>query len=296
MGHLLTHTSGLPAHLPLYRQVKGKQEIVKKVLHLPLEYETGRKSEYSDLGIILLGDIIGKLTGSTLDTLSFERIFQPLGMSQTFFNPPANIRSKIAPTERDPWRRRLLQGEVHDENTFAMGGVAGHAGLFGTSGDLAIFCQMILNGGVYDHHRVVFRSTLEKFTARQQSRPAAAGPSGGIHLRKEALPEPCFLQMHSATRGSQAHRFGLILRGSSSLFSSLIESIHHVKTTRYVNFVANLQTWSSRRLKLAQKSKGRAVSLRPPSSVLCFPARSPSAPYQQRLSYNEDRFSHAERD
>ena len=123
--HLLTHTSGLPAHLPLYRQVSGKHEMVKKVLSLPLEFETGRKAEYSDLGIILLGDIIEKLTGNALDTLSFEQIFRPLGMSRTLFNPPANLKSKIAPTERDPWRRRLLRGEVHDENTFAMGGVAG---------------------------------------------------------------------------------------------------------------------------------------------------------------------------
>jgi CubicO group peptidase (beta-lactamase class C family)/beta-glucosidase-like glycosyl hydrolase len=166
--HLLTHTSGLPAHRPLYRQVNGKRGIVKKILNLPLNFRTGCKAEYSDLGMILLGDVIEKLTGLTLDTLSFEEIFRPLGMSQTVFNPPANLKSKIAPTERDPWRKRLLRGEVHDENTFAMGGVAGHAGLFGTSGDLAIFCQMILNGGVYDHHRVVFRSTLEKFTARQQ--------------------------------------------------------------------------------------------------------------------------------
>ncbi len=166
--HLLTHTSGLPAHRPLYRRVCGKQEMVKKILNLPLEFKIGCKAVYSDLGIILLGDIIEKLTGMTLDTLSFERIFQPLGMCHTLFNPPANLKSKIAPTELDPWRKRLLQGEVHDENTFAMEGVAGHAGLFGTSGDLAIFCQMILNGGVYDHHRVVFQSTLEKFTARQR--------------------------------------------------------------------------------------------------------------------------------
>jgi beta-N-acetylhexosaminidase len=166
--HLLTHTSGLPAHLPLYRQANGKQETIRKILNLTLKYETGGKAEYSDLGIILLGDIIEKLTGMTLDALSDERIFRPLGMSHTLFNPPVSIRSQIAPTERDLWRRRLLRGEVHDENTFAMGGVAGHAGLFGTSGDLAVFCQMILNGGVYDHHRVVFRSTLDKFTARQQ--------------------------------------------------------------------------------------------------------------------------------
>ena len=87
--HLLTHTSGLPAHRPLYRQVNGKEEMVKKILNLPLKFKPGRNAEYSDLGIILLGDIIEKLTGKTLDTLSFEQIFRPLGMSRTQFNPSA---------------------------------------------------------------------------------------------------------------------------------------------------------------------------------------------------------------
>ena len=166
--HLLTHTSGLPAHLPLFRKVSGKQEMVERVLNLPLVHEPSLRAEYSDFGVILLGDIIEKLTGKTLETLASEQIFRPLGMSHTLFNPPASMKSKIAPTEQDPWRGRLLRGEVHDENAYAMGGVAAHAGLFGTSGDLAIFCQMILNGGVYNHHRVVLRSTLERFTTRQR--------------------------------------------------------------------------------------------------------------------------------
>ena len=194
--HLLTHTSGLPAYQPLYRHVNGKQEMVKKILSLPLKFRTGSKAEYSDLGMILLGDVIEKLTGLTLDTLSFENIFHPLAMSQTRFNPPANLKSKIAPTERDPWRKRLLRGEVHDENTFAMGGIAGHAGLFGTTGDLAIFCQMILNGGVYDHHRVVFRSTLEKFTARQQE-PANSSRALGWDTPSEGSSAGKFLSSNA---------------------------------------------------------------------------------------------------
>ena len=83
------------------------------------------------------------------------------------FKPAASLKSGIAPTEIDPWRGRLLRGEVHDENAYAMGGISAHAGLFADSGNLAIFCQMLLNGGVYDHRRIVRRSTLEKFTARQ---------------------------------------------------------------------------------------------------------------------------------
>ena len=182
--HLLTHTSGFPAHLPLFRKVSGKQEMVESVLKLPLEYEPGLKAEYSDFGVILLGDVIEKLTGKTLDTLASERIFRPLGMSHTLFNPPASLKFKIAPTEQDPWRGRLLRGEVHDENTCAMGGVAAHAGLFGTSGDLALFCQMILNGGVYDHHRIVRPSTLERFTTRQP-KPAESSRALGWNTPSE---------------------------------------------------------------------------------------------------------------
>jgi CubicO group peptidase (beta-lactamase class C family) len=89
-------------------------------------------------------------------------------MTGTTFNPPKSLLSRIAPTENDTtFRKRLLQGEVHDENAFAMGGVAGHAGLFATAGDLAAFCQMLLNGGIYGHHRLLTRATISQFTTPQ---------------------------------------------------------------------------------------------------------------------------------
>ena len=165
--HLLSHSSGLPAHLPLYKNTCGKRHYLKKILQIPLEYEPGKRSIYSDLGFILLGIVLEKINGQSLDLLAREQIFSPLGMNQTSFRPNSSLRSRIAPTENDSWRRRLLQGEVHDENAFALGGVAAHAGLFGTAEDLAIFCQAFLNGGVYDHRRIVKRSTVEKFTRRQ---------------------------------------------------------------------------------------------------------------------------------
>jgi len=167
LKHLLTHSSGLPAHLPFYKDTKGKDNFVRKVLQTPLEYDPGTRTSYSDLGMILLGSILEKVTGKSLDQLSRDQIFVPLGMAHTCFKPNSKLNAGIAPTERDPWRGRALQGEVHDENSFAMGGVSGHAGLFGTSGDLSIFCQMLLNGGVYSHHRVLKRSTLEMFVTRQ---------------------------------------------------------------------------------------------------------------------------------
>jgi CubicO group peptidase (beta-lactamase class C family) len=87
-------------------------------------------------------------------------------MRDTGFKPPPALFPRIAPTEQDPWRGRLVLGEVHDENAFAMGGVAPHAGLFGTAPDLARFAQMMLNGGVFENHRIVSRATVERFTRR----------------------------------------------------------------------------------------------------------------------------------
>ncbi|MXZ34109.1 MAG: serine hydrolase, partial [Acidobacteria bacterium] len=133
----------------------------------PLEYQPGSRSLYSDLGFILLGAVVERVCGKSLDKLAREQILHPLGMRRTCFHPPSDWMPRIAPTEMDPWRKRLLRGEVHDENACAMGGVAAHAGLFGTAADLAVFCQALLNGGIYNHRRIVKRSTLETFTQRQ---------------------------------------------------------------------------------------------------------------------------------
>ena len=178
LGHLLTHSSGLPAHRPLYKHTCGTRNYLRQVLRVPLEYQPGSRSVYSDLGFILLGGILEMISGQSLDSLARERIFRPLGMHQTCFQPKFRLKPRIAPTEHDPWRKRLLRGEVHDENTFAMGGVAAHAGLFGTAGDLAVFCQSLLNGGVYNHRRIVKRSTLEIFTRRQPQPPASSRALG----------------------------------------------------------------------------------------------------------------------
>jgi beta-glucosidase-like glycosyl hydrolase/CubicO group peptidase (beta-lactamase class C family) len=167
--HLLTHTSGLPPFKEYWRTSKGKNDTLRMIFAEPLEYEPGTKEVYSDLGIILLMEIEDRLTGKTLDVLAKENIFDPLGMHDTMYKPPKRLWPTIAPTEYDArWRKRLVQGEVHDENAYAMGGVSGHAGLFSTAPDLAIFCQMLLNGGVYAHTRIERRATVAEFTAPQQ--------------------------------------------------------------------------------------------------------------------------------
>jgi beta-N-acetylhexosaminidase len=165
---LLLHDSGLPAHREFYKEAKRRDAIVARVLAEPLVHEPGKQVEYSDLGFILLGEIIERVTGKSLEHYAKQNIFTPLGLQSSQFNPPAKRRSEIAPTEDDKtFRKRLVWGEVHDQNAFVMGGVAGHAGLFSTAGDVAAFAQMILNGGIYAHHRVVSRATIELFTGRQ---------------------------------------------------------------------------------------------------------------------------------
>ena len=184
LKHLLAHSSGLPAHVPLYAHAGGKEDILRRILETPLEHPPGSRSLYSDLGFILLGAVVERACGESLDRLAQEQIFRPLGMGRTCFQPPAAWKPRIAPTEMDPWRKRLLRGEVHDENACAMGGVAAHAGLFGTAPDLAVFCQALLNGGIYNHRRIVKRSTLETFTRRQ------AGPRDSSRALGWDTPSP----------------------------------------------------------------------------------------------------------
>jgi len=196
--HLMTHTSGLPAFKEYWRTSKGKQDTLTRIFAEPLEYEPGTKEIYSDLGIILMAEIIERLTGRTLDDLAKTYIFAPLEMKNTMYRPPKKLWPEIAPTEMDNnLRHRLVQGEVHDENAFAIGGVSGHAGIFSTAPDLAVFCQMLLNGGVYAHQRILRRATVAQFTTPQQL-------SGGTRTLGWAVP----VEGGSSGHYYSAHSFG----------------------------------------------------------------------------------------
>ena len=164
--HLLTHSAGLDATAPLYKELRGRAAFVERIEKMDLVYPPGSRSVYSDLGIILLGEILERVASQPLEAFTHERVFEPLGMHDTMFRPPAELLPRIAPTENDPWRGRVVRGEVHDENAFAMGGVAPHAGLFSTAGDLARLAQMLLNEGVLDGRRIVSRETVELFTRK----------------------------------------------------------------------------------------------------------------------------------
>jgi CubicO group peptidase (beta-lactamase class C family) len=163
---LLTHTSGLPAGRDLYRIAHSPVEARAALLSTPLEYPPGQRYVYSDLGADVLGLIVEVVAGETLDTFLHRRVFGPLGMGQTFYKPADSVKYRTAPTAVDPPRGYPIRGEVHDENAWAMGGVAGHAGIFSTASDLALFAQMMLNGGEYNGVQIISKPTVELFTTR----------------------------------------------------------------------------------------------------------------------------------
>ena len=164
--HLLTHSGGLQWWAPLYKEVQGKTAYLERIVAMDLAYDPGARSVYSDLGIILLGDILERVSGTPFEALAQKRVLQPLAMKDSRYRPPAALLDRIAPTENDPWRGRVVRGEVHDENALALGGVAPHAGLFATAPDLAHLAQALLDGGTFGGRRIVSRATVELFTER----------------------------------------------------------------------------------------------------------------------------------
>lgn len=146
--HLLAHNSGLPAYERLFERTKSKQELIAAACRVPLEAAPGERTEYSDVGFILLGQILERLAEEPIDSFCTREIFGPLAMTRTGYCPPSELRSQIPPTEHDQtFRHRIIQGEVHDENAAVMGGVSAHAGLFAPATDVASFAQCMLRGG-----------------------------------------------------------------------------------------------------------------------------------------------------
>ena len=240
--HLLTHTSGLPAFKEYWRTSKGKQDTLGRIFAEPLEYEPGTKEIYSDLGIILMAEIVERLTGRTLDDLTKTYIFDPLQMSNTMYRPPKKLWPQIAPTEVDNnLRHRLVQGEVHDENAFAIGGVSGHAGLFSTAPDLAAFCQMLLNGGSYAHQRILRRATVAQFTTPQQL--SSGTRTLGWAVPTEGGSSGHFFSAHSfGQQDSRGHPSGLILTVNFLWCCSPIASIQREKIRKLPRFAPRFTT------------------------------------------------------
>jgi CubicO group peptidase (beta-lactamase class C family) len=190
--HLLTHRSGLAPGRQLWKTARTPAEARQQVLESRLQQPAGQLFNYSDLGADVLGWVVERISGQTLDAFTEARIFAPLGMQDTGFRPDGSLLARIAPTEVTPPRGYPVRGEVADESAFALGGVAGHAGLFGTATDLSVFAQMMLNGGEYDGTRIVREETIRKFIApvadhRALGWEVAAGERGaGEYLSKSA--------------------------------------------------------------------------------------------------------------
>ena len=165
--NLLTHFSGLRPDLDLEPAWSGYQTGVRLALEDKPAGPPGLRFVYSDINFILLGELVHCLSGELVSDYAREHIFLPLGMRETMYQPPAALVPRIAPTERDGKNGPPLRGVVHDETTRYMGGVAGHAGLFSTAGDVARFCQMMLNKGELDGVHLFSPLTVEKFTTPQ---------------------------------------------------------------------------------------------------------------------------------
>jgi serine-type D-Ala-D-Ala carboxypeptidase len=170
--HLLTHTSGLPAYVRLFEHAHTREDLLRAAYITPLESDPGTRTEYSDIGFIILGDILQRLAGEALDRFCQREIFDPLGLKHTRFCPPADWRGRIPPTRDDrDFRKKIIQGEVNDENAWVMGGVAGHAGVFSPAADVVEFAHCWLRGG----SPILKPETIVEFTRRQPGTTRALG-------------------------------------------------------------------------------------------------------------------------
>ncbi len=166
--NLLLHNSGLIAFVEYYKKFSTKEEVINAIMNAELVYPTETKYVYSDLGLITLQQIIEKLAGKTLDVFLHEKLFSPMEMNRTMYNPSEEFLYHVLPTEVDDyWRMTTVKGKVHDENAYMLGGVAGHAGLFSTAADVSKFLQMMLNKGTYAGKRYFKESTVEDWTTKQ---------------------------------------------------------------------------------------------------------------------------------
>ena len=206
IADLLAHCGGLLWWTDLHRQARANavpaEEVarfyLRRICELPLDYEPRTDTVYSDLGFILLGTVLERTTGMPLDRLAAKDVFAPLGMRDIHYNPPATLRSRIAPTEDDPERGGVLRGHVHDENAWRLGGVAPHAGLFATARSLVPFAQMWLAEGSVDGRRVFESATIRRFSRRAR---LAGGSSRALGWDTPAPGSSCGNRFSPASFG-----------------------------------------------------------------------------------------------
>lgn len=163
---LLTHQSGLLPDNSIRDYEDGRVEAFRRIHELDLRAEPGTRFMYSDVGFIVLGEIVERVSGKTLDVFARERIFTPLGMSETGFKPHSDLKKRAAPTQER--NGKWMRGEVHDPRAYKLDGVAGHAGLFSTAEDLARYAQMLVNGGILGETRILKPETCQLMQTSQE--------------------------------------------------------------------------------------------------------------------------------
>ncbi|HEU4369468.1 MAG TPA: exo-beta-N-acetylmuramidase NamZ domain-containing protein [Methylomirabilota bacterium] len=161
---LLTHSAGFPAIPPPGTVTSGAVQTVRALHRLPFDYAPGSGTQYSDVGFILLGEVVRRVSGQPLDRYLDRTVFKPLGLRDTTFNPGRALLGRIAPTEYA--NGRMLHGEVHDPRARTLGGVAGHAGMFSSAADVARLCRMLVAGGALDKVQIFKPATVRAMWTR----------------------------------------------------------------------------------------------------------------------------------
>ena len=209
---MLTHTSGLPPVLPLKPKWKGYQHAINLCYSASINKVPGQYFRYSDVNFILLGEIIQKISGVSLKSFVEKEIFDPLEMKDTCFLPSKSNLYRIAPTTKE--KGKLVHGIVHDPTARAMGGIAGHAGLFTTASDLAKYCRMIINNGSIGDIKVLSKNSIDIMTKIQTSMVShkVGRGLGGISILNIQVPAvKVFLNMNRLDiQGGLEVQFGFI--------------------------------------------------------------------------------------
>lgn len=190
---LLAHSSGLPAYERLYERCHTASALLDGCMRMPLEGMPMTRTIYSDIGFILLGHLLEILAGEPLNFFTTHEIFEPLGMTSTAYRPPPTWKPSIPPTRlHDPVRHRLIQGEVHDDNCWVLGGVSGHAGVFSNVSDTLQFARCILDGGA-----PLFQAETVSMFAARQTQPSGSSRALGWDTPSGQSSSGKFFSTHS---------------------------------------------------------------------------------------------------
>jgi CubicO group peptidase (beta-lactamase class C family) len=272
--HLLTHSSGLPSFKPYDEITHDPDSLAKLMFATPLDTLPGVRMVYSDIGAYMLGRLLERVSGQTLDAYLHDHVFVPLRMTETMYRPPASLLPRIAPTEVDPRRGGLVRGKVHDERAYYLGGVSAHAGIFSTARDLSRFARMYLNGGSLDGARVIRKETIAQFTAYADS----TFSNRGIGWQKPDRPGMRFATPSSAWAGAgsgsmSSRAFGHTGFTGTSIAVDPVHDVFILLLSNRVNPTRNNNKITEVRRQLADAVMSALESSRPASRSTRTPPR-----------------------